>query len=369
MNQPETLNGEAVLAQYDRNLPRHVIGVARALNEQLMDRCIAAGHSGLRASFNQVLCRLDTSGTRIVDIANECQITQQAAGQIIGELEKLGYVKRKPDASDKRAKQLILTRKGEALMADCRRLAAQINEQLAGVLGQQTLREFIAGCAQLYQGLINPNDNAEKRSAPYYVVLCLCGLATYCEKQLMELDKAKGHLRLKMSFAQVISHISAHGSLINDLAKINGVSKQAISQVVKEVEDLGYIARKQNPDDARSTKLFLTEYGLQLVKDSLSNIGGVRAQFVQILRERKVKYFSQHIETLYDYFCTTSAKLYDESQRMRIETRLQHLIEALYQEETADGSRKILFSRSGNKARLSSSALALLEGIEIRTEK
>ena len=369
MNQPESLNGESVLAQYDRNLPRHVIGVARALNEQLMDQCIAAGHTGLRASFNQVLCRLDTSGTRIVDIANACQITQQAAGQIIGELEKLGYVKRKPDANDKRAKQLILTRKGEALMADCYRLALAINAQLASVLGEQALREFIESCTQLYQDLINPRDNEEKRKAPYYVVLCLSGLGTYCEKQLMELDKAKGHLRLKMSFAQVISHISVHGSLINDLAKINGVSKQAISQVVKEVEDLGYIERKQNPDDARSTKLFLTEYGMQLVTDSLNNISGVRVQFVQILRERRVKYFSQSIETLYDYFCSTSAKLYDESQRVHIEMRLQHLIEALYQEEISDSSRKILFSRSGNKVHLSSSALALLEGIAIRTEK
>jgi DNA-binding MarR family transcriptional regulator len=354
---------ESVLAQFSRNLPRHIAGTAQALNERLMAQCVAAGHAGLRASFNPVLARLSGSGTRIVDIANACHITQQAAGQLIGELEKLGYVKRKPDSSDKRAKQLVLTARGERLLKDSNRLAATTEKELAQAIGVKAFTALQGHCAKLCEALIHAHEPGTEH---HDLALDLAGLATYCDIQLMELDKLKGHSRLKMSFSQVISHISPHGSLINDLARINGVSKQAISQVVKEVEDLGYIERKQNPHDARSTQLFLTDYGLQLIADSVENISVLRAQLVDVLGERQLQEFSQHIEALYDYFSSASAQLVDDSQRLRIEGALQHLFAALYSDGIGADGQKLLFSRSGNRARLSATALDILAGLEIK---
>jgi DNA-binding MarR family transcriptional regulator len=357
------ITNESVLAQFSRNLPRHVAGTAQALNERLMAQCVAAGHAGLRASFNQVLARLSCNGTRIVDIANACHITQQAAGQLIGELEKLGYVKRKPDSSDKRAKQLALTARGERLLKDCNRLAAEAESELAQAIGDKALAALRSHCAKLCETLVHTH---EAGAGGHDLALDLAGLATYCDTQLMELDKLKGHSRLKMSFSQVISHISPHGSLINDLAKINGVSKQAISQVVKEVEDLGYIERKQNPHDARSTQLFLTGYGLQLIADSVENISVLREQLVAVLGERQLQEFSSQVEALYDYFSSASALLPDESQRLRIEAALRHLFEGLYREGLSADEQKLLFSRSGSSARLSATALELLAQLEIR---
>lgn len=357
---------ESVLAQFSRNLPRHIAGVAQALNERLMAQCVAAGHAGLRASFNQVLARLNSSGIRIVDIANSCHITQQAAGQLIGELEKLGYVKRKPDNTDKRAKQLILTARGERLLKDCAQLAAQTDRELAQAIGAKALATLQNSGAKLCEKLVHTDTAGE---AGHNLALDLAGLATYCDTQLMELDKLKGHSRLKMSFSQVISHISPHGSLINDLARINGVSKQAISQVVKEVEDLGYIERKQNPHDARSTKLFLTDYGLQLIADSVENISVLRAQFAEVLGERQLREFATQLEASYDYFLSSSAQLLEESQRLRIENSLRHLFETLYREGSNADEQKLLFARSGNRARLSATALEMLAGLEIKTAK
>jgi DNA-binding MarR family transcriptional regulator len=356
---------ESVLAQFSRNLPRHVAGVAQALNDRLTAQCIAAGHAGLRASFNQVLARLNGNGIRIVDIAIACHITQQAAGQLIGELEKLGYVKRKPDSTDKRAKQLVLTARGERLQKDCVRLAAATERELAQAVGDKTLAAVRGHCAKLCEALVPAHPAG---SDGHDLALDLAGLANYCDTQLMELDKLKGHTRLKMSFSQVISHISPHGSLINDLAKINGVSKQAISQVVKEVEELGYIERRQNPHDARSTQLFLTDYGLQLIADSVENISVLRAQFAQVLGDRQLQEFAAQIEALYDYFSSASAMLPDPSQRLRIETALRHSIETLYGQGLGADEQKLLFSRSGNHVRLSATALEILGKLEFKVK-
>ncbi|HSB95377.1 MAG TPA: MarR family transcriptional regulator [Spongiibacteraceae bacterium] len=357
---------ETVLAQFSRNLPRHIIGVAQALNERLVAQCVAAGHAGLRVSFNPVLAELNSTGIRIVDIANSCHITQQAAGQLVGELEKLGYVKRKPDSNDKRAKQLVLTAKGERLLGDSARFAGAIEQDLTAAIGDAALAKLQDSCSELYTKLVHNSSATEK---PRDLTFALAGIATYCETQLMELDKLKGHSRLKMSFSQVISHISPHGSLINDLAKINGVSKQAISQVVKEVEDLGYIERKQNPHDARSTQLFLTDYGLQLIADSVANISVLRTQLIDVLGERRLQEFSTQIETSYEYFSSASAQLLDESQRLRIESALQHSMAMLYRDGLAAEEQKLLFSRSGNRVRWSATALEILKQLEIKVAK
>jgi DNA-binding MarR family transcriptional regulator len=366
MSSSEALNRDTVLTHFKRNLPRHIISAALALNERLISHCAAAGHTGLKAAFNFVLSHCNGDGSRSVDIAKNCGITPQAAGQTVNELERLGYMKRKPDPEDKRAKRLVLTAKGKKLMADAQRFAVDLDAELAAVVGAAALDEFKRSSALLYRQLLADTEGsgATADSAPYYLALCLTALATYCEQELMELDKAKGHLRLKMSFGQVIIHISPYGSLINDIAKINGVSKQAISQIVKEVEELGYLERRENPQDARSTKIFLTDYGLQLIRDSVANFSVLEQRFVAVLGEKKFNRFAQTVERLYEHFYLSAVGAMDESQRLHSAAVLQHFIERLYHDNSGDAP--LLFTRSGSRARLSDSALKMLAELEIK---
>jgi DNA-binding MarR family transcriptional regulator len=361
-------NRDAVLAQFNRNLPRHLSGVSQALNELLIQQGAAVGHGGLKTAFTPVLMRCGAEGMRSVDIAKSCGITPQAAGQIANELEQLGYLKRKPDNDDRRAKRLVLTAKGRKWLQDAARLSADSAAQLSAVIGAEALAELRQSSADLYRELVDaPAPPAVAADSPHYLSMCLTALATYCEQELMELDKGAGHLRLKMSFSKVISPISPYGSLISELARINGVSKQAISQVVKEVEELGYVERQHNPGDARSSKLFLTAYGLQLIEDSLTNIGVLEQRFIAVLREKRFRRFADALEQLYDYFFIASNKLLDASQRARSEAALQHFMESLYREKSPDEAA-LLFTRSGNKLRFSNTALKILTELELRID-
>jgi DNA-binding MarR family transcriptional regulator len=368
------LDRDAVLAHFNRNLFRFIIGAAQALNNQLIQRCAAAGHDGLKSAFYPLLSHFDGGSIRNVDIAKHCGITPQAAGQLVNELERLGYLIRRPDASDQRAKRLQLTAKGKQLIADASRLAGAIDAQLGAALGDDTLAELKLSVAQLLQDQSLQDQSRQTREAPaagqpspHQFALALRGLANYCERELMELDRHEGHLRLKMSFGQVITHVSPYGSLINDIAKLNGVSKQAISQLVKEIEEIGYIERRQNPQDARSAKIFLTDYGLKLIRDSVANIGILEQRFLTVLSERRFKRFARAIEQLYDYFYASGGTLMDESQRIQAEASLLHFMEELYRQRPAK-ERALLFSRSGNRIRLSKTALELLAGLETKTD-
>ena len=86
-----------MLARFASNLPRHIVEVARVLNARLVSGCEERGYDKLRPSFLHMLFQLDAEGRRLVDVVGYSGLSQQAAGQIGGELEQLGYVKRLPD--------------------------------------------------------------------------------------------------------------------------------------------------------------------------------------------------------------------------------------------------------------------------------
>jgi DNA-binding MarR family transcriptional regulator len=368
---PSLSERDAILARFSNNLPRHITEVAAALNRQLMTACHGAGHGGIKAPFIQMLFQLSPDGGRIIDIARYCGITQQAAGQIANELERLGYLRRKPDAADRRAKKLRLTSKGKKLIAVAVEASRRIGSELGRVVGDAELAEFEESCAQLFAGLVGDDDigsRANAQDAACSLPPCLAGLSTYSERRLMELDKAKGHAGLKLSFAQVLMYTSPHGTMISDLARINNVSKQAISQVVTQVEHLGYVERRRNPGDGRSTMIFLSDAGLRLIKDSIDNFAELEGDFVRILGRQKERRFAQTVERLFNHLPGSMLQLSGTPADMSAEAILQKALARLYL-ECGNGTRSRLFNRAGTKAKLSASALKIIDALEIRVPR
>lgn len=97
-------------------------------------------------------------------------------------------------------------------------------------------------------------------------------------ERLMHKALAAGHQGLKLSHALILPQISSHGSRIVDIAKSQGVSKQAIGQIANELEHLGYITRTDDPEDKRSKKLILTPQGIALIRQAASFMNDVDSE-------------------------------------------------------------------------------------------
>ena len=69
-------------------------------------------------------------------------MSRQAMGELVDDLEDLGYVERRADPSDGRAKLVVLTGKGEAAMADGIAAVVDLEARWAACLGEETVREF-----------------------------------------------------------------------------------------------------------------------------------------------------------------------------------------------------------------------------------
>ena len=73
-------------------------------------------------------------------------MSPQAMGELVDELEQLDYVLRRPDPTDRRAKLIILTEKGQACIAAGIATIEGIEQQLADRLGEhghQQLRRLL----------------------------------------------------------------------------------------------------------------------------------------------------------------------------------------------------------------------------------
>ena len=67
------------------------------------------GHSVIRPKHGAVFANIDREGTRATTLAARAGIGKAAMGELVDELERMGYVSRKPDLSDRRAKRIVPT--------------------------------------------------------------------------------------------------------------------------------------------------------------------------------------------------------------------------------------------------------------------
>lgn len=65
------------------------------------------GHVAIRPKHGAVFANLDRAGTRATTLAERAGIGKAAMGELIDELERLGYVVRQPDPQDRRAKRIV----------------------------------------------------------------------------------------------------------------------------------------------------------------------------------------------------------------------------------------------------------------------
>ncbi|HET8926417.1 MAG TPA: MarR family transcriptional regulator [Microbacterium sp.] len=106
-----------------------------AANDALLHEIRDSGHPGLRVSHGYVFQRLLVGEPTIGELAEALGVTQQAASKAARELEQLGYVARRPDASDRRVTRLALTDRGAAAVAAARRARSRLERALAARVG------------------------------------------------------------------------------------------------------------------------------------------------------------------------------------------------------------------------------------------
>lgn len=104
---------------------------------------------------------------------------------------------------------------------------------------------------------------------------------------------ARGFDGMTPAFASVIPLLDAEGIRPTLLAQRAGISKQAISQLVRELENRGYVEQIPDENDTRAKIIRLTSRGVALrkacfeVRKELQALGTAKLGPVRIARLRK----------------------------------------------------------------------------------
>ena len=257
-------------ARFRDNSSRHLIGVARDLQSRLMDELIHHhGHHGLRMGFEPYFSLLGRDGYRLTAIADLLGITKQACRPVVRELEQLGYLTGIADPNDGRAKRMLLTKQGKLLMRDGQMVLTSIAANYLSLTDQQTMDGFCAALARLareYALPVRSIDPADHHNSDL-LGSHLPRISAWLQNRLMSMTRAKGHPHLSMAFGQVLPMIGPNGSRVSDIARIQNVSKQAISATAHRLQTLGYIKRQHGDDDRLGSRLVFTSAGQQLIND------------------------------------------------------------------------------------------------------
>lgn len=100
------------------------------------------GHHGLRPCHDVILAHLGEGGARLSELARLTAQSKQYVGRLVDELEALGYVRRRPDRSDRRSKLIVLTERGRDLQREAERILAAIEARYADRLGADQYADF-----------------------------------------------------------------------------------------------------------------------------------------------------------------------------------------------------------------------------------
>ena len=113
-----------------------------AASEDLHRRFAERGHDQVRPPHGNVFQFLDGAGTRVSVLAERAQVTKQSMAELVAHLERNGYVERTPDPSDRRAKLVRATPRGEELYALAREFVAETEAEWGRKLGKRKLAQL-----------------------------------------------------------------------------------------------------------------------------------------------------------------------------------------------------------------------------------
>ena len=116
----------------------------KRLDAALIERLRANGYADLRPAHSQVFGVISPKGSRVGEMAAQAGITPQSMSELVDSLEHLGYLERRPDPSDRRARIIVLTRRGRAAVRAGIATVDGIEQEWAQRLGLRRAAELRA---------------------------------------------------------------------------------------------------------------------------------------------------------------------------------------------------------------------------------
>lgn len=114
-----------------------LVRLLREFRDELAAPRADAGYGDVREPHFQIFGNIRMGGIRLTELAGRAQLSLAATSELVNDLVDLGYLTRRPDPADGRAKLIDLTKRGQGLMAVAGDRVADIEQQWSKILGRK----------------------------------------------------------------------------------------------------------------------------------------------------------------------------------------------------------------------------------------
>ena len=134
----------------DANFPSHpLIGLLLRLLYQHYSQDIdaalrEAGFGDIRPAHSNVFPFVPPEGITVSGLAELARMRKQSMAEAVEQLERMGYVERRPNPQDRRSRLVFLTERGEAVRPVTHATAARVEERWAELTSPAELEELRA---------------------------------------------------------------------------------------------------------------------------------------------------------------------------------------------------------------------------------
>jgi DNA-binding MarR family transcriptional regulator len=271
------------------------------LQLRLADALAESGDHGLRPSFAPLLQLLRDGPLPIGRVAGGLGVSPQAASRAATTLERLGYVARTPNAADGRSRLVGLTGRGHRLIERAGATLLRCEADYAGLIGRARMDRLLRDLDDVRDAIGPPArrppvlDAGGHRSVGVVILVTL-----QAKREVVRVTVDRGHPGIRTSHLELLGAIGDGGARVSDLARLQRVSRQAVSATVQELESLGYLVRRPDEVDRRGVVFNLTARGRGLAADALAVVGAIEARYRAVLGDDRFARFDRTVRALGD---------------------------------------------------------------------
>jgi DNA-binding MarR family transcriptional regulator len=113
-----------------------------AVQQRMLKRLRERGFDDLDGAHLHVFQYPGPQGARPSELAARLRISKQALNYLLGELEQLGYLDRRPDPHDQRGKRIVVTQRGKRAIHVIRNAVTEMEDAWARQLGPKRFAQL-----------------------------------------------------------------------------------------------------------------------------------------------------------------------------------------------------------------------------------
>ena len=116
--------------------------------------------------------------------------------------------------------------------------------------------------------------------------------------QAVEKLKKRGYEKISLASTMLLMNIDAKGSQLSRLGEKIGISRQAVTNLVSQLEEKKYLQRSPDPADKRAMIVSLTPKGWQLINDIVKVKAEIEDDYCSIIGSDQMKHLRESLNKL-----------------------------------------------------------------------